>query len=274
MMDRGKVSANSPLNVTELASMLPAIPMVPKQVSMIDTAKSSPKCLPLATGSHDQCVDGHPHQISLMKYIDGILPKGPYQPCLHMADRALLAGYPAHGQQLQNCMMLCMAGSEGPFGRIPCTWSTTAKLHDAGVITWPQNTKVASAITLHWTPPSIVSPYQEWCQIFPWCLVLCTAIVNKLDSSIHAFFFLFTTSVQWLRPNSSKRTTNNQQTKPNRPSWLKNCWLAYKTPNPNSNKHLYTCSCIINTHWITAKIHSPVTHISYANSRFQVNDIA
>ena len=27
-------------------------------------------------------------------HIDGILPKGPYQPCLRMADRALLAGYP------------------------------------------------------------------------------------------------------------------------------------------------------------------------------------
>ena len=26
--------------------------------------------------------------------IEGILPKGPYPPCLHMADRALLAGYP------------------------------------------------------------------------------------------------------------------------------------------------------------------------------------
>ena len=29
-------------------------------------------------------------------YIDGILPKGPYPPCLHMADRALLAGYPRY----------------------------------------------------------------------------------------------------------------------------------------------------------------------------------
>ena len=27
-------------------------------------------------------------------HIDGILPKGPYPPCLGMADRALLAGYP------------------------------------------------------------------------------------------------------------------------------------------------------------------------------------
>ena len=26
--------------------------------------------------------------------IEGILPKGPYLPCLHMTDRALLAGYP------------------------------------------------------------------------------------------------------------------------------------------------------------------------------------
>ena len=27
-------------------------------------------------------------------YLEGILLKGPYPPCLHMADRALLAGYP------------------------------------------------------------------------------------------------------------------------------------------------------------------------------------
>ena len=27
-------------------------------------------------------------------WIEGILPKGPYPPCLRMADRALLAGYP------------------------------------------------------------------------------------------------------------------------------------------------------------------------------------
>ena len=26
--------------------------------------------------------------------LDGILPKGPYPPCLRMADRTLLAGYP------------------------------------------------------------------------------------------------------------------------------------------------------------------------------------
>ena len=29
----------------------------------------------------------------LHAYVDGILPKGPYPPCLRMADRALLAGY-------------------------------------------------------------------------------------------------------------------------------------------------------------------------------------
>ena len=29
-------------------------------------------------------------------FINGILPKRPYPPCLRMADRALLAGYPRH----------------------------------------------------------------------------------------------------------------------------------------------------------------------------------
>ena len=33
-------------------------------------------------------------QINLKDHIEGILPKGPYPPCLRMADRALLAGYP------------------------------------------------------------------------------------------------------------------------------------------------------------------------------------
>ena len=32
----------------------------------------------------------------LLIHIDGILPKGPYLPCLRMADRALLAGYPRY----------------------------------------------------------------------------------------------------------------------------------------------------------------------------------
>ena len=34
--------------------------------------------------------------LSLYIYIDGILPKGPYPPCLRMADRALLAGNPRY----------------------------------------------------------------------------------------------------------------------------------------------------------------------------------
>ena len=29
-------------------------------------------------------------------YIEGILPKGPYPPCLRMEDRTLLAGYPRY----------------------------------------------------------------------------------------------------------------------------------------------------------------------------------
>ena len=31
-----------------------------------------------------------------LAYIEGTLPKGPYLPCLHMADRALWAGYPRY----------------------------------------------------------------------------------------------------------------------------------------------------------------------------------
>ena len=34
------------------------------------------------------------HLALMWAYIEGILTKGPYPPCLHMADRALLAGYP------------------------------------------------------------------------------------------------------------------------------------------------------------------------------------
>ena len=33
---------------------------------------------------------------SITPDIEGILPKGPYPPCLRMADRALLAGYPRY----------------------------------------------------------------------------------------------------------------------------------------------------------------------------------
>ena len=32
----------------------------------------------------------------LISHIDGIMPKGPYPPCLRMADRALLTGYPRY----------------------------------------------------------------------------------------------------------------------------------------------------------------------------------
>ena len=34
------------------------------------------------------------NDLAQRSHIEDILPKGPYLPCLHMADRALLAGYP------------------------------------------------------------------------------------------------------------------------------------------------------------------------------------
>ena len=43
--------------------------------------------------------------------IEGILPKGPYPPCLRMADRALLAGYPriiVHEKYRDNERTICL----------------------------------------------------------------------------------------------------------------------------------------------------------------------
>ena len=40
-------------------------------------------------------------------HIEGILPKGPYPPCLRMADRALLAGYPPYYGVLWILLLWC-----------------------------------------------------------------------------------------------------------------------------------------------------------------------
>ena len=40
-------------------------------------------------------IDGNMN-ISKQKYIEGILPKGPHLPCVSMAGRARLAGYPRY----------------------------------------------------------------------------------------------------------------------------------------------------------------------------------
>ena len=40
--------------------------------------------------------------------INGILPKGPYPPCLRMADRALLAGYPRNANIYLRCNFLAI----------------------------------------------------------------------------------------------------------------------------------------------------------------------
>ena len=40
------------------------------------------------------CFDSESQQLKVDLQIEGILPKGPFPPCLRMADRPLLAGYP------------------------------------------------------------------------------------------------------------------------------------------------------------------------------------
>ena len=46
----------------------------------------------------DKWVNIHAYRIHMwwMSHIEGILPKGPYLPCVSMAGRALLAGYPRY----------------------------------------------------------------------------------------------------------------------------------------------------------------------------------
>ena len=46
---------------------------------------------------------------SITPYVEGILPKGPYPPCVSMADRALLAGYP--GCIRLECWVNCAGGT-------------------------------------------------------------------------------------------------------------------------------------------------------------------
>ena len=58
-----------------------------------------------------------PLDLNLLLDVDGILPKGPYLPCLRMADRALLAGYPRYISWL-------MASEWTPSGSV--TWSSVA----------------------------------------------------------------------------------------------------------------------------------------------------
>ena len=51
----------------------------------------------------------------LLPHFDGILPKGPYLPCLRMADRALLAGYPQifpAGNELNYSPVIIMAAAQ------------------------------------------------------------------------------------------------------------------------------------------------------------------
>ena len=64
---------------------------------------------------HNTCVLIRSISGQFYLYIEGILPKGPYLPCISMAGRALLAGY-------HRCNMTCYHDIKccfWPFGRIP-----------------------------------------------------------------------------------------------------------------------------------------------------------
>ena len=59
-------------------------------IHMISLGYCKKNVTPLLTHCSFSCTN------PLTWYINGILPKGPYPPCLHMANRALLAGYPRY----------------------------------------------------------------------------------------------------------------------------------------------------------------------------------
>ena len=76
------------------------------------------------------------------RYIDGILPKGPYPPCLRVADRALLAGYPRYGVRY--------LGSDNSF--VAC-WAPRCHLNQC----W---------LTINWTPGTNFSESSITIEIF------------------------------------------------------------------------------------------------------------
>ena len=50
-------------------------------------------------------IQGLVHLRPSQEHIEGILPKGPYLPCVSMAGRALLAGYPRHVPDVMSCVI-------------------------------------------------------------------------------------------------------------------------------------------------------------------------
>ena len=60
------------------------------------------------TGHTCTCSNRFTHTI--IPYIKSILPKGPYLPCVSMAGRALLAGYPQHVNMYSSNLINILAG--------------------------------------------------------------------------------------------------------------------------------------------------------------------
>ena len=79
--------------------------------------------------------------------IEGILPKGPYPPCLRMADRALLAGYPRYVMSLFDGRYNVMKGEYQNTGCVSDVTSFTAD-----TLWWRVDvrTQVVFVVSLFW----------------------------------------------------------------------------------------------------------------------------
>ena len=71
--------------------------------------------------------------------IESILPKGPYPPCLRMADRALLAGY--HRYCTEKCFVNYLAEASQNYVYTHLTWNNNGMMKTthlkSGVGIWP-----------------------------------------------------------------------------------------------------------------------------------------
>ena len=90
---------------------------------------------------------------TVLAHCDGILPKGPYSPCLHMADRALLAGYPRN-----------LAVTTGRLGSSIYEW-----------LAWAIWTTYAVSHPIHWlmTDLAIIGDVQEYIDKSGLCGLFC-----------------------------------------------------------------------------------------------------
>ena len=134
-------------------------------------------------------------------HIDGILPKGPYPPCLRMADCALLAGYPRYVMSLS-----WPHATNEPYTYEIDTYNTNfisfldSKVHGANMgPTWVLSAPVGS----HVGPMNLVI------RVIMNCLLFCIMIyLDRVTQSTELFYSV----VLWYNVNRLWHPLNGHRT--------------------------------------------------------------